>query len=665
MKSKRFWLLATMTAVMFGLPSCSSDSETKENNNSPAELKICASMTPSLEVSTRANYDLQSTIPVDFSDIGIYVWYTGYTAAKASSPAYAGYTDKVASYTGTGPYTLTPTTNTTMYFPVDNADVDVYLYAPYKSPITQTNMCVEHTVALDQSLTAGYLDSDYIYGKATATYATKTASVTMYHAMSKIIFKVVDQGVDPAQLQNITLQQVYKTTTINMPQAIPGGGMTCGGAATDNVAVATDLDNIIVWGSTGTGAVSASDAVTFGAAVIIPPQTTHANAKVSVVVDGSTSTANFNGITLAPGKVYTYNLRLIGQSLSIQLVSITDWQSGGAAQNLDFDTWSQYCTKVILRSLQILLAAILLISCSQEEGKVQEIGDIVYLQMATDTCESTRANDGVNNNSTFIYPSNFTVAADGENYVYTALSANSNMTSAAPAHFPINGNSVRIQAFYPSISMQYSNTPQTFTVEHDQSQTSIGTTGYRVSDLMYGLPRKDFADIDPLTSGATRKVNPTINAIPLVFEHKMVKIRVDITLSGVSVKRITMKNVKRSIDFNPVDTTFSNLATAADGLGDEVIMYDNATGTTTDIICTALIPKQNLAINTAFVDILIEDYPSDKTMTYKLHEKACFSPGLQYVYNMSVSMDELEVSCEIANWNSAPADPEFTQIKNL
>lgn len=346
MKRKSFYLFAAI-ATTFCLSSCSND-ESSEKMESPAELKIVATMAPSLEVSTRASYNLQGTALNDPTNVGVYVWYETYKDKKTSSPVYNGFENvKIASYTGLGPYTLAP--SKVLAFPTDNHDVDVYLYAPYKASPTQTNMCMEHTVALDQSLTAGYEDSDFLYGKATASYSTtKTASVNMYHAMSKIIFKVVNSGVDPSLMTDITLKNVLTTTTINMPVAITSP-LTCGsGSTTYNVDVASNKNNIKVWGTSGTGAVSASDAVTNGVAVIVPPQTTGADAELSVSVnDGSTTlsaTAAFSSITLGPGKVYTYNLNLKGTGVIVSLVSITDWDDSdsptGTAADLDFDTWS-------------------------------------------------------------------------------------------------------------------------------------------------------------------------------------------------------------------------------------------------------------------------------------------------------------------------------------
>ena len=346
MKKNYFMLLATMATAAICLPSCNNE-ETPEIVNSPKELKITASFNPTIDITTRANSSLQSTTPVDFTNIGIYVWYTGATEAVNSPVTYNGYAnDQVASSTGsTSPYTLTPTT-TPMYFPVDNADVDVYLYAPYKAISAQTNMVMEHTVAADQSLTAGYLASDFIYGKATAKYTgavspeeNKTARVTMYHAMSKIIFKVVNNGVSPTNMTNISIKNVNTKTTINMPQAI-GASLTCGSNTTDNVGVSSVSGDILVWQpSSDPAAVPVADTQTSGVAAILPPQTTGGSAVISVTVDGKVATAAFDNVTLAPGMAYTYNLKLIGQTLTIKLVGITDWGDGGT-DNLDFDTWN-------------------------------------------------------------------------------------------------------------------------------------------------------------------------------------------------------------------------------------------------------------------------------------------------------------------------------------
>ena len=310
-----------------------------------------------------------------------------------------------------------------------------------------------------------------------------------------------------------------------------------------------------------------------------------------------------------------------------------------------------------LRYQHIILAVFILLTSCANEG-VQEVGHVISFRLVsesvevvqTDSLGITRAVDGVNDNSTFIFPADFSVAVDGETFVYTANDNVNNMTSSAPASYPISGNSVKVQAFYPSFKVRYATMPQTFTVVQNQCQASIGTAGYRVSDLMYGVPKSDFAHLD-----GSGKVEPSADAIPLVFEHKMVKILIAVTTNGATVKGITMKNVKRSIDFNTADATFTNLATAADGLGDNVIMYNDATGTSADFICTALIPTQSLAANTQFIDVVIDAQPTDLTYTYKLSSATTFASGKQYNYRLSVSMTEVPLDCEITNWNTTPA----------
>lgn len=277
---------------------------------------------------------------------------------------------------------------------------------------------------------------------------------------------------------------------------------------------------------------------------------------------------------------------------------------------------------------------------------VSDITSVVH----EDSIGQTRAQDGVNDNATFVFPTEFDVAVEGVNYMFTANSAGSEMVGWSKVVFPSNGTSVRVQAFYPALLMSYSSSPQTFTVKYDQCQTKNGTDNYRSSDLMYGQPQSGFSHLD-----GSGKVNPTEDPIPLVFEHKMAKIRIDVTSMGATVKQIKMKNVLRSIDFDTDNISFSNLASATDGLGDNVIMYDDATGTSTDFVCAALIPKQNLTAGTQFIEVVVGATPSDVTLIYTLPDAASFNPGKQYIYNLTVTMDKLNVSCSIADWDLYPA----------
>ena len=302
-------------------------------------------------------------------------------------------------------------------------------------------------------------------------------------------------------------------------------------------------------------------------------------------------------------------------------------------------------------SLYILLMAatstLLLTSCSHDDA-VQQERQVMSFRMATEKVPVSRAAANVNNIETFQYPSDFTIAVDDENFTYTANSSTAPMMSSAPAYFPVNGSSVRVRAYYPSFKMYYAETAQTFTVAQDQSQTDMGTNNYRVSDLMYGVPREDFTEFD-----SDGKIMPTSQSIPLVFDHKMAKISIIANTNGSVIKKMTMLNVLRSIDFNPVDTTFSNLAEADDGLGNSVLLYDDETGQGGTFTCSAVIPRQSLAAGTELIEVVVEDFPNDQVLHYYLQEDAMFWPGKHYEYNLNITMTGVSVTVRMVPWESS------------
>lgn len=348
-----------MATALTALPSCSSDDAAEATDNTPAELRINASMVASMGSVTRAGHAIQNTSLINYDNIGIYVWYSDYTAAKTTSPTYNGYAnDKIASHTADAtttnfPYTLTPTTP--MYFPVDNHSLDVYLYTPYNgSFVADASMVTPaFTVSDDQSGQTNYVASDFLYGMATASYTgtnAKTAEVTMYHALSKIIIKVVPaSGVTFSSLTELKLTGVKRTTKIRMANP-PSTSMTVGSAATDNVDEAYtetgDGTDVIVTDATN---VAAADIENDGVAAIIPPQAL-SGLGVSCTIDGQTATNSLSGLTydvsgtptaigtFLPGKVYTITLNIKTGALDVKLVAIYDWEEGnGSGSSLDLN----------------------------------------------------------------------------------------------------------------------------------------------------------------------------------------------------------------------------------------------------------------------------------------------------------------------------------------
>ena len=353
-------MIAALATAMAGFTSCSNDDV--DQATGPAELKISASLEPSVSL-TRAAYNLQgntlygtSTAPgtPDYTRIGIFVWYTTKTT---SDTKYAGYYNVQA----TGGSTITSSTDiklstsTPLYFPVDNSNVDVYLYAPYtgstsSSPVNTSMQYVDFTVAADQSDDADYIASDFLYGKATAVYAStpaaatdKIASVTMYHAMSKIILKVVPaDGVSVTGLSELKLTGVNRKTTINM-SVDPSTSMTLSTGQVGTATAVTGATDVTIATSYVPGTTN-----TNGVAAIIPPQAL-TSLGISAKIDGKTATKSLNGLqngttpitAFEPGKVYTITLNVKGSVLEVRYVEIQDWVPGNSSgSSLDLDTWS-------------------------------------------------------------------------------------------------------------------------------------------------------------------------------------------------------------------------------------------------------------------------------------------------------------------------------------
>lgn len=335
------------------------------------------------------------------------------------------------------------------------------------------------------------------------------------------------------------------------------------------------------------------------------------------------------------------------------------------------------------RHIALLAAALLLSSCiydEMQEGSqpvpekpvVQTACEPMSIQLsAVFEGSSTRAADGTNDGN-FALATPVTVSVDGANYNYktaaTSVSDPMDCQDAVSPHFPVSGNSVHIVAYYPS-SITYDATVQTFTVAHDQSQTTTGTDNYKASDLMVGLPKTDFEDDEsPANSliegtGFARKVKYTTKTIPLEFEHRMAKIRIKCTTNGATVNKVEMTGIKRSIDFNSSDNTFSNLALATggpDASANTVIMYDDATGSSANFYCAAVIPTQTLAANTAFITITTA---SNTPFVYKLPDAYTFASGTQYNFNVNINENEILVTSSITPWGTDDVIGDMTQVE--
>ena len=380
MKKNRINLIATLATAVFSLSSCIYDDEVATASSTPfnsdEEVQITATMQGINAGNTRAAYNLQSDNLDSWLNAGIYIFKTNATKAVAAATGvtgYAGYNN--IQVTTTNPATVSDppaTTNITLsadptkfYFPVDNTDVDAYVYAPYAAGNTADDIVktMPVTVASDQTEDADYIASDFIYGKATASYiGNKTASVTMYHAMTKMTFKIVDaaNGTNAAGITEIKLTNVFKSATVDMSAPVvaspSGTDPYLNNGSNVNVTTTTSDtrgDVIVAQLNSTTHTTNFYTAATSnGVSAIIPPHDAAAlqnsgatPVQVSVTIDGKTKTVDIykssgdaNDLTdLLPGFEYVFTLNIKATGIIIVAVAIKPWLSGAAvARDLTF-----------------------------------------------------------------------------------------------------------------------------------------------------------------------------------------------------------------------------------------------------------------------------------------------------------------------------------------
>lgn len=294
------------------------------------------------------------------------------------------------------------------------------------------------------------------------------------------------------------------------------------------------------------------------------------------------------------------------------------------------------------RFVTILIGIMLVFSCTDD--LVQENNQGMPIRIVSGTKATTRAADNLNTEFANNTPIN--VAVDGRDYNYTTNGAGNQMTctSATPPYFPIDGSSVKLQAYYPS-SVHYDASSQNFTVAELQEADQ----NYKTSDLMYGEPSPNGTPSGWNGLDDNDKVMPTAEAVPLVFQHKLVKIKVNIVTNGASVSSVTLNNIKIRIPFNS--------STGVLGSAVEVTNHTNvgmfSGSQTSDFTCTAIIPPQTIGTSPNFLTVIT----SIHNLTYKLPAEVTFVSGRQYIYNVTIFGSQISVTTNVTAWDESTATP--------
>lgn len=283
---RKFLTLAAIAALMF---SCS--------ENPAPEPEPTPEPTPTPErwaISIATNITRATDTAFENGDkVGIYV-VNEPNALKASG----NHADNIG-FTYSGSWSA----STTIYWKDETTKADFYCYYPYASGITNIE-AYPFAVKADQSSTANYKASDFLWGKTASVAPTKEAvGITVKHAMSNIIIKLV-----------------------------AGNGYTAEDLATASVKVCGLKTNATI--NLATGAVTATGnpvditpiAENNQLRALVVPQSVTDTDLIKVTIGDKVYTLN-QSIELQSGKQHTCTLTVERTSQGIN-IGIGGWESG-------------------------------------------------------------------------------------------------------------------------------------------------------------------------------------------------------------------------------------------------------------------------------------------------------------------------------------------------
>jgi hypothetical protein len=333
---KKYLLLIPLSlASAFLLTACGSDADDVTPNTPDTAERTPIYLSAALaspNAVTRGTADLQTTEFVkDYGyGVGVYIYRKGQTAA--ANPDSYGYTNLQYAVRGTtGDLTLATGTSQP-YYSAQNTSVDVYAYAPFQGTSGAGTSFADQAVQTDQSTDAGYLQSDYVSGKANFAYNANPATkheVTLNHRLSRIkVILKAGNGVTDADLQGAVI------SLLNVKNKFTFNPLTT--TAADAATMASDAATATIKTGTTLAAGTSADG-TLCTYAIIPPQTIASGTEfIQIVLSSANKTATYKmklaaDATFAAGNEYTYTITVDATAISFT-TSIAAWGST-TAQN--------------------------------------------------------------------------------------------------------------------------------------------------------------------------------------------------------------------------------------------------------------------------------------------------------------------------------------------
>ena len=315
MKQLRY--IAALLAT-FALAACTNDGQREVRE--PASLNVNTNIAGSTRTTLYSG--LQENALSTSVTAAVYVYREG---TKTVTNGY-GYENIPYAYNSTAGAWK----HQTLFFPTNWGDVDVFVYAPRSATMPEGVSVIPITVQTDQSTTAGYLASDFVFGRSNVdyTYPTITTNVTLYHALSKLILNFTDvNGANSTlgNLEKVTLGTSTYAVRLNAYVDITTP-ITAVADISANNAVTTLADYGIV---TMLDVSNETTTTPWSVACILPPQTlpTEGTNLTLTFSSGNTYEGILNA-TLVAGYTHTYTVKIDQESLTFSGTTIQPWSYG-------------------------------------------------------------------------------------------------------------------------------------------------------------------------------------------------------------------------------------------------------------------------------------------------------------------------------------------------
>lgn len=311
----------------------------------------------------------------------------------------------------------------------------------------------------------------------------------------------------------------------------------------------------------------------------------------------------------------------------------------------------------------VALTAILFASCSNNDepeidngpAELRVSSGVIAPQMRA--AANTQENTIANGETVSVWVDDATTS--NAEYKANQLTANGSngFSYGTTMYFPQTGNAVDIYAIHGKFATPFASgdafPSATVTYEVESNQSTLGSTTFTNSDLLYAYSKN-----------VARSGNPT--TVALTFYHMLSKLELAIKVGNgapalASSNAVTLGSNNVIVDGAFTPSTTATMATQADRAAMLAVGSTTATIQLGQLISSDF-TTANVVYNEA---ILVPQDMAGKVLTFKLANggelkytipaSTTFESGKKYRYEITLNLTELQVTSSIAEWDPVAA----------